>query len=620
MSIGEYERQIIASHPRAVAKVKGFASKVKILSLGGCVTNVLCGRFQSVAEHEHIWRVTVPSFVSPPVEGRNVYLADDQNVMTRLNFELSKQAMFRCKVFSPNVLAIDPTSDFINDYFEKDGCIIPDLTASIFSSEDSPWDWPKDFRIDEWRRITPCSFEYIEIYVNALRTFVELSKENRCAVLMLRRKLCLNTISAEGLTAFGNAKLSQTNWWVDLLWSEIEASGVNVSILHMDERLTFTSKDAPWGEWPNHPVEEFYDYASIKMAEFLHLNEKLIVNVLADAYSERARRRASDILLIEELRASIDDLTHERDASIAHIDSLGAACDAASAERDRLGTMAERLAQERDALTARMQAAEAGSAALTHQLSGLTSGQEAIVLERDELTARLQAADAELAALAHRLSDLTTGQESLTQTRDQLSQALQAAEQATRDAAERLSQAAADNASTAQAAAALAAERDALVEALRAAQAAHEAALSAAGGDRDTLAAIIQALEAERAELSRNLTVAAEACKGALAERENYAVALSAVTAERDSIAATLSGVTADRDTLAAAFQALVANSEPPAAPAADPSDGLQALEAERDALVSDRARLMGVIEALSNELDAWKGRKKRLLARVFAR
>ncbi|MDN7458744.1 hypothetical protein [Burkholderia cenocepacia] len=71
--------------------------KPKILSIGGCVTEILAGRMNRLADVTHLWRVSVPCMMSKKIEGRTYFESDDNKLSDRINFELTKQALRKLK-------------------------------------------------------------------------------------------------------------------------------------------------------------------------------------------------------------------------------------------------------------------------------------------------------------------------------------------------------------------------------------------------------------------------------------------------------------------------------------------------------------------------------------------
>ncbi len=85
--------------------------KPKILSIGGCVTEVLAGRMSRLADVTHLWRVSVPCLMSNKVDGRTYFGSSDHQLSERINFELTKQALHKLKKGAYEFLLFDPTRE-----------------------------------------------------------------------------------------------------------------------------------------------------------------------------------------------------------------------------------------------------------------------------------------------------------------------------------------------------------------------------------------------------------------------------------------------------------------------------------------------------------------------------
>lgn len=56
----------------------------------------------------------------------------------RINFELAKQVLRKLKIGGYEFSIFDPTSDFNNDYYERDGCVISDMETIGLAQN---WKW-----------------------------------------------------------------------------------------------------------------------------------------------------------------------------------------------------------------------------------------------------------------------------------------------------------------------------------------------------------------------------------------------------------------------------------------------------------------------------------------------
>ncbi|EEA00846.1 hypothetical protein BH160DRAFT_3857 [Burkholderia sp. H160] len=289
----------------------GIVKPPKILSIGGCVTEVTCLQLNRFADVSHLWRVTIPCLMSKKIEGRSYFASKSPQLSERINFELTKQALHKIKTGGYEFVMFDPTSDYTNDYFEKDGCIISDMTQILAQG----WEWPEGFMEDGWTRISPRSHRYLEMYVHYLQAFIDLCEELGLPLIILRRRACANKITAEGTTGLGDPDSAEINWWVDLLWKRIAGLTHKLNVLDINERFSITSFDVPYGEGIFHPIEEFYDYVAYKLMYMMRFSDDLIVETMFHSYKDRASRRRA-------VRQECDGLMQERDSLIQERDAL----------------------------------------------------------------------------------------------------------------------------------------------------------------------------------------------------------------------------------------------------------------------------------------------------------
>ncbi|WP_155648268.1 hypothetical protein [Burkholderia cepacia] len=397
MSISEIFRVVRSDVDEAALPSVPALKKPKILSIGGCVTEVLAGRLNRLAKVTHLWRISVPCLMSKKVDGRTYFESHDHQLSERINFELTKQALHKLKTGGYEFLIFDPTSDFTNDYFEKDGCIISDMEAGTLAPD---WKWPEGFINDGWTRISPRSHQYLEIYFHYLGELIKLSEDIGLPLVVLKRRACANKIISDGITALGDPDAIEINWWVDLLWKKIESLTSRLNVLDLNSRFSITSFDAPWGEAKFHPIEEFYDYAAYKLMYLMRLSDDLISEVIFDVYRERASRRVAvhaerDALLLlrDELTVERDALVEERDATLH---TQGELIDM----RDRLTDERDALARERDALTHERDTLARERDALTHE-------RDTLARERDALRGSVDNLEAEYTSLLRHESEKT---------------------------------------------------------------------------------------------------------------------------------------------------------------------------------------------------------------------
>ncbi|HIH2619406.1 TPA: hypothetical protein ACYLIB_003333 [Burkholderia cenocepacia] len=356
--------------------------KPKILSIGGCVTEVLAGRMSRLADVSHLWRVSVPCLMSKKVDGRTYFESNDHQLSERINFELTKQALRKLKTGEYEFLIFDPTSDFHNDYYEKDGCIISDMESVGLAPN---WKWPDGFVDEGWARVSTKSYQYLEIYFYFLVKLIELSEEIGIPLIALKRRTCVNKITRDGVTGLGDPDAAEINWWVDLLWKKIDVLLAKVNVLDLNSRFSITSFDVPYGEGKFHPIDEFYDYAAYKLMGLMRLGDDLISEVMFNVYRERASRRLAihserDELLHERegLIHARDGLQQERDGLVQERDALIHERGALAFERDGLIDERDRLVRERDVLIDER-------SALVHEFDNMTRERNELARERDEL-------------------------------------------------------------------------------------------------------------------------------------------------------------------------------------------------------------------------------------------
>ncbi|WP_235215032.1 MULTISPECIES: hypothetical protein [Burkholderia] len=356
--------------------------KPKILSIGGCVTEVLSGRMSRLANVTHLWRVSVPCLMSKKVDGRTYFESYDPQLSERINFELTKQALHKLKTGGYEFILFDPTSDFTNDYYEKDGCIISDLEAAVMGPN---WKLPDGFVDSGWVKISPKSHQYLDIYYHYLKELIELSEEIGVPLIAMKRRTCVNKITHDGVTGLGDPDSAEVNWWVDLLWSKIDGLSGRLSILDLNSRFSITSFDVPYGEGKFHPIEEFYDYAAFKLMGLMRLGDDLISEVMFDVYRERASRRLVTHSEREGLRQERDGLVQERDGLRYERDGLVHEQDGLRYEHDRVMHERDGLRYEHDQVTHERDGLRYERDGLVHERDGLRYEYDGLIRERDGL-------------------------------------------------------------------------------------------------------------------------------------------------------------------------------------------------------------------------------------------
>ncbi|MCA8271944.1 hypothetical protein LGN17_05335 [Burkholderia sp. AU30280] len=379
--------------------------KPKILSIGGCVTEILAGRMNRLADVTHLWRVSVPCMMSKKVDGRTYFESHDNQLSDRINFELTKQALRKLKAGGYAFLLFDPTSDFTNDYYEKDGCIISDMESAMLAPN---WKWPDGFIENGWIKISPRSHHYLEIYFHYLKELIKLSEEIGVPLVAMKRRACANKVTHDGVVGLGDSDSPEINWWVDLLWAKIDGLLGKLNVLDLNGRFSITSFDAPYGEAKFHPIEEFYDYASYKLMGLMRFSDDLISEVTFNVYRERASRRLA-------IRSERDGLINERDGLINERDGLINERDGLIHERNGLTQERESLINERDGLAQEREG-------LIHERDGLVREREELVGERNGLIQARDGLVQEREGLIHERNGLIHERDSLIQARDGLTQ------------------------------------------------------------------------------------------------------------------------------------------------------------------------------------------------------
>ncbi|POR55900.1 hypothetical protein B0G62_101296 [Paraburkholderia eburnea] len=388
--------------------------KPRIMSIGGCVTDVICNRLARLADTSHIWRITVPCLMSPAIEGRSYYRSDNPHVSERLNLELTKQTLKKLETGGFDLLVFDPTSDFNNEYYEKDGCIINDVASGRFGND---WHWPEGFLGDGWTHLDPCTHRYIDLYIHYLKELIEVSERIGVPIIILRRTLCTNRLDCHGLHSLGDPVSTEANWWIDLLWSKI--SGIKgLNVLELDGRYSITSFDAPWGENRFHPIDEFYDYAIFKLMYMMGLGDDLVSDVMVDVYKGRAIRRHAmhverDNLVGERdgLRTTLAQMTSERDAVAGERDGLRDSLFHATSERDG-------VIGERDGLHASLSYVVSERDAVICERDAVIREREALIRERETLEETINRLTAERDASFHEREVFKNASEQLSAERD----------------------------------------------------------------------------------------------------------------------------------------------------------------------------------------------------------
>ncbi|WP_239068237.1 hypothetical protein [Burkholderia cenocepacia] len=372
--------------------------KPKILSIGGCVTEVLAGRMSRLADVSHLWRVSVPCLMSKKVDGRTYFESNDHQLSERINFELTKQALRKLKTGGYEFLIFDPTSDFHNDYYEKDGCIISDMEAVGLAPN---WKWPDGFVDDGWVRISTKSYQYLEIYFHYLQKLIDLSDEIGIPLIALKRRTCVNKITRDGVTGLGDPDAAEINWWIDLLWKKIDGLLGKVNVLDLNGRFSITSFDVPYGEGKFHPIDEFYDYAAYKLMGLMRLGDDLISEVMFPVYRERASRRLAIHSERDELLQEREGLIHGRDGLLQERDALVQERDALIHERGVLALERDGLTGERDRLVQERDIWINERGVLVQECDSLTRERNELVRDRDEVARERDGLIQEQVSLMH---------------------------------------------------------------------------------------------------------------------------------------------------------------------------------------------------------------------------
>ncbi|KIS49047.1 GAGA binding -like family protein [Burkholderia cepacia] len=320
--------------------------------------------------------------MSNKVDGRTYFGSSEHQLSERINFELTKQALHKLKKGSYEFLLFDPTSDFTNDYYEKDGCIISDMESGALGPH---WKWPDGFMDGSWTRISPTSHQYLEIYLHYLKDLIALSEEIGVPLIIMKRRTCVNKITGEGVTGLGDPESSEINWWVDLLWKKIDGLMAKLNVLDLNGRFSITSFDAPYGEAKFHPIEEFYDYAAYKLMGLMRFSDDLISEVTFNIYRERASRRLAIHSERDGLVQERDGLIHEREGLIHERDGLIHERDGLVHERDGLIHERNGLIYERDGLVHERDGLVHERNGLTHERDGLIHERNGLIYERDGL-------------------------------------------------------------------------------------------------------------------------------------------------------------------------------------------------------------------------------------------
>ncbi|MCA7940003.1 coiled-coil domain-containing protein [Burkholderia cepacia] len=396
MSISEIFQVIRADITEGERAPVSILQKPKILSIGGCVTEILAGRMNRLADVTHLWRVSVPCLMSKKVDGRTYFESHDNQLSDRINFELTKQAQRKLRAGGYAFLLFDPTSDFTNDYYEKDGCIISDMESAMLAPN---WKWPDGFIENGWTRISPRSHHYLEIYYHYLVELIKLSEEIGVPLVAMKRRACANKITHDGVVGLGDSDSPEINWWVDLLWAKIDGLLGKLNVLDLNGRFSITSFDAPYGEAKFHPIEEFYDYAAYKLMGLMRFSDDLISEVMLNVYRERASRRLA-------IHSERDGLIHERNGLAQERESL-------IRERDGLVQEREGLIHERDGLVHEREG-------LIHERNGLVHERDDLIQARDGLVQERDGVIHERGGLIHERDELTQERESLICERDRL--------------------------------------------------------------------------------------------------------------------------------------------------------------------------------------------------------
>lgn len=357
-----------------------------LLTLGGCNLEHLGGLLSRKVKHKHIWRVTIPSLVSPPINLRRKHLSsvEASDFLVR---ETEKKLLPMVLASDADVLVFEAAGDFHTRHLRVGDSVVVDLRTDLFGPG---WAQADFSSIPELTAATVLNADddaywqqwltYFEIFYDVVvRPWSSRGK----SVAILARYFCDVHLVGADFRAFEHIGLiKERNRKLKRLYAELRRFK-KMHFIDLDEMLYFTSPQSPHGQGDTHPDDAAYVMWQSAL-------EQLLYEEGADASVPEGLVRLS------QARSASQTKLAQVEGELAHV----------GAERDALEEGQRTIAAEREETRAELDAAHARSQELDTEIarigslltqlsadhSTLTEQHHAATAERDELQRQLEAA------------------------------------------------------------------------------------------------------------------------------------------------------------------------------------------------------------------------------------
>ncbi|WP_159726259.1 DUF6270 domain-containing protein [Methylosinus sp. Ce-a6] len=267
---------------------------LKSASFGGCTLEQLfevelpADRF----DHKHFWRATIPGLASEPTP-LHATASRSGTTFRLLQREMEKPLYRRISENHYDVMAFDVAQDFATNHVVTGGTIFPDFRDILGEGEDQI-DFSSIEELASYDSISADTDFYWDLWFSHFaKLHSEILEPKRKAgtkIFFVERYLCETSLSSGSFLPYGNIEASRRrNRRLRSVYERLSATP-GIRLLGVHEKLFFTSRDAPWGEWEFHPEREYYFQMK---AELLRLVEpRLVADVTADFLLEQAAERS----------------------------------------------------------------------------------------------------------------------------------------------------------------------------------------------------------------------------------------------------------------------------------------------------------------------------------------
>lgn len=382
---------ISASQP-TFARLKAYKTRPRILSLTGCFAEQIGSLMSDHCDVDHLWRVTLPMIAGSTYSGRNFYQSNIADVAERLNYELSRAYYDRIVRNDYDIVLFDTVSEFSNDYFEKDGTIITDITSGLMGEN---WAWPDGFDLASWNRIRPTDPNYAELYLRSLSEILERKVFGNAKIVLVKRKLCQSSYFSTGFHVIDDSTIEFQSRIIERIQDAVSAIP-NVEVIDLGYDSIITDEWAPSGAGKFHPSEEYYVLMLDRVCDHFSIGPDFRSRLMQSAIARIKQRRYAER---DGLRTQIADLTTNRE-------TLSIESRALSEARDEAAGRLQRMSAENESLALAAQGANA-------ERERVASEFQALMAARDALIAEVKAVQAERDANAQRIAELQSSHDAL---------------------------------------------------------------------------------------------------------------------------------------------------------------------------------------------------------------